>query len=548
MTPRVRVSALGRAATAEDVANLTRATGLSRFPVYRGGLDEVVGMVHIKDVLAGRPSDERLRHPGRRAGSPTAAPGAGDTAGAAAAGAAARRTADGRGRRRVRRYGGRRHPGGHRRGTRRRGPRRARPGGGCPSWRRRARPRTAGPSLGGGRRRCRVDTLAPDRPGRAGRPVRDRWPDWSRTDTRARCPGRPATASSVAAAGGCGVRWSSPRHRAARVRMHADGRLPPPPPPTARGGRPGDVSCSCCVGLPYAGQVNAFFVGAEFAMISVRRSQIEPLAAEDGERRRRPGAVGPGARLPADAGGGPAGHHRVLPWCSARSPNPPSPASWSPSSTRSRVPARSWCTRSRLRPRAGRGDVPAHRSSARWCRRTSRWPRRRRPRCCWGRRAWSRFARALRPVIVAIGACANALLRLFRVEADGRGRGGLHRRTARPARRGLAGRPGCWPTRREQERLRDALELGQPSGRRRAPGAGDRGGDGSVRRSPRDRRRGTGRDRRLLPLPGVRAGGASWATCTSRTRSTPRRAICRSRCPRCGRSRAYGPRRRWTTS
>jgi CBS domain containing-hemolysin-like protein len=31
---------------------------------------------------------------------------------------------------------------------------------------------------------------------------------------------------------------------------------------------------------------NAFFVGAEFAMISVRRSQIEPLA-ERGEKRAR---------------------------------------------------------------------------------------------------------------------------------------------------------------------------------------------------------------------------------------------------------------------
>ncbi|QKV91205.1 HlyC/CorC family transporter [Streptomyces sp. NA02950] len=61
MTPRVQVITLDERATAEDVANATRATGLSRFPVYRGSLDTVVGVVHIKDVLT-IPADERLRH------------------------------------------------------------------------------------------------------------------------------------------------------------------------------------------------------------------------------------------------------------------------------------------------------------------------------------------------------------------------------------------------------------------------------------------------------------------------------------------------------
>ncbi|MEU1276798.1 hemolysin family protein [Streptomyces sp. NPDC005805] len=52
MTPRVDVIALEAHATAADAANLTLATGLSRFPVYRDTLDEVVGTVHIRDVLA----------------------------------------------------------------------------------------------------------------------------------------------------------------------------------------------------------------------------------------------------------------------------------------------------------------------------------------------------------------------------------------------------------------------------------------------------------------------------------------------------------------
>ncbi|MEV5490968.1 hemolysin family protein [Streptomyces bobili] len=62
MTPRVKVSALQASATAEDVVNLTRATGLSRFPVYREKIDEIVGMVHLKDALA-VPVRDRLRTP-----------------------------------------------------------------------------------------------------------------------------------------------------------------------------------------------------------------------------------------------------------------------------------------------------------------------------------------------------------------------------------------------------------------------------------------------------------------------------------------------------
>ncbi|PRH76177.1 hypothetical protein C6N75_27000 [Streptomyces solincola] len=60
MTPRVQVTALDTQATAQDVADATRTTGLSRFPVYRGNLDTVVGTVHIKDVLR-VPADRRAR-------------------------------------------------------------------------------------------------------------------------------------------------------------------------------------------------------------------------------------------------------------------------------------------------------------------------------------------------------------------------------------------------------------------------------------------------------------------------------------------------------
>ncbi|MFD8271329.1 hemolysin family protein [Streptomyces flaveolus] len=62
MTPRVQVIALDWRATCEDVANATRATGLSRFPVFRDTLDSVVGTAHVKDVLA-VPAERRPRVP-----------------------------------------------------------------------------------------------------------------------------------------------------------------------------------------------------------------------------------------------------------------------------------------------------------------------------------------------------------------------------------------------------------------------------------------------------------------------------------------------------
>ncbi|TQF01718.1 HlyC/CorC family transporter [Kitasatospora acidiphila] len=55
MTPRVDVSALRHDATAADVVNLTRATGFSRFPVYRDSLDDITGTVTLKDAIAVRP-------------------------------------------------------------------------------------------------------------------------------------------------------------------------------------------------------------------------------------------------------------------------------------------------------------------------------------------------------------------------------------------------------------------------------------------------------------------------------------------------------------
>ncbi|GAA2479200.1 hemolysin family protein [Streptomyces thermolineatus] len=62
MTPRIDVRALDARATAADAAELALATGLSRFPVHRGSLDEVIGTVHIRDVLA-LEEEDRARTP-----------------------------------------------------------------------------------------------------------------------------------------------------------------------------------------------------------------------------------------------------------------------------------------------------------------------------------------------------------------------------------------------------------------------------------------------------------------------------------------------------
>jgi CBS domain containing-hemolysin-like protein len=52
MTPRVRVEALRADATVADLVMKARETGFSRFPVHDGSLDEVRGMVHVKQAFA----------------------------------------------------------------------------------------------------------------------------------------------------------------------------------------------------------------------------------------------------------------------------------------------------------------------------------------------------------------------------------------------------------------------------------------------------------------------------------------------------------------
>jgi CBS domain containing-hemolysin-like protein len=52
MTPRVNVRALRADARVPELVELSRDSGFSRFPVYDGDLDEVLGVVHVKQVFS----------------------------------------------------------------------------------------------------------------------------------------------------------------------------------------------------------------------------------------------------------------------------------------------------------------------------------------------------------------------------------------------------------------------------------------------------------------------------------------------------------------
>ncbi len=52
MTPRPRVSSVDRTDSAQTVIDLARQTGYSRFPVIDDSIDDVVGLVHVKQAVA----------------------------------------------------------------------------------------------------------------------------------------------------------------------------------------------------------------------------------------------------------------------------------------------------------------------------------------------------------------------------------------------------------------------------------------------------------------------------------------------------------------
>ena len=249
MTPRVDVIAPASQRDRGRRANLTRATGLSRFPVYRDTSTRSSASVHIKDVLAGA---------GRRGPRPPS-PSWRGAAAARARVACPRRAAGAAARRRrtmavvIDEYGGTAAWSPWRTSSRSSSarsatsttPRRRRPGA--------TASRPAAPAAGDGL--PRPDELAGSA---VGCPRARTRPSPALVTALARIP---AEGDDLELAG-----WRARRPRD-RDRRRAERVRPPPrrPTPTGRTEPMTDVSCASAPLL----LANAFFVGAEFALISV---------------------------------------------------------------------------------------------------------------------------------------------------------------------------------------------------------------------------------------------------------------------------------------
>ena len=60
MVPRVRVTGIPLGTTPEQVREVLRHSAHTRYPIYEGDLDHILGMVHIKDLLRVLLGDEAI--------------------------------------------------------------------------------------------------------------------------------------------------------------------------------------------------------------------------------------------------------------------------------------------------------------------------------------------------------------------------------------------------------------------------------------------------------------------------------------------------------
>ena len=60
MVPRIDIVAIAAETSYEKIIDIMTSKGHSRLPIYRDGLDDVVGMVHIKDIVAWRGQVEKF--------------------------------------------------------------------------------------------------------------------------------------------------------------------------------------------------------------------------------------------------------------------------------------------------------------------------------------------------------------------------------------------------------------------------------------------------------------------------------------------------------
>jgi putative hemolysin len=51
MTPRIEISGIEKNTTCEEATDFAKKTGFSRFPVYEGTMDNIVGVLYVKDLL-----------------------------------------------------------------------------------------------------------------------------------------------------------------------------------------------------------------------------------------------------------------------------------------------------------------------------------------------------------------------------------------------------------------------------------------------------------------------------------------------------------------
>jgi len=61
MVPRVRISGLPVGARTEEIRGLLRVRAHTRYPVYDGDLDHIIGMVHVKDLIRRLVTNEPVR-------------------------------------------------------------------------------------------------------------------------------------------------------------------------------------------------------------------------------------------------------------------------------------------------------------------------------------------------------------------------------------------------------------------------------------------------------------------------------------------------------
>ena len=52
MTPRIDITAISKDTTLKEILEIIERDKFTRFPVYEGDIDNIVGFIHVKDMLS----------------------------------------------------------------------------------------------------------------------------------------------------------------------------------------------------------------------------------------------------------------------------------------------------------------------------------------------------------------------------------------------------------------------------------------------------------------------------------------------------------------